>query len=83
MPEAVFLEEGEEVGYEFLRHEREDGLGIARLTINRPKVLNALDSHTLNELRDFFTYRLPDEGLTALILTGAGEKAFVAGADIA
>ena len=60
---------------------KEDGIGV--LSINRPKVLNALDWDTLRELGKFFEEVLPDEGLKALIVTGAGDKAFVAGADIA
>jgi enoyl-CoA hydratase len=55
---------------------------IARITFNRPAVLNALNSKTLGELRDCFDEVRRDEGIRALILTGAGEKAFVAGADI-
>jgi len=56
---------------------------VATLTINRPAVRNALDFKTLNELhRAFFEFR-HDQDARVLILTGAGEKAFVAGADIA
>ncbi len=51
------------------------------LTINRPEKLNALNFETLSELSDFFTHiKLGDAA--GIILTGAGEKAFVAGADI-
>src|SRR5436305_2629291 len=56
---------------------------IALVTINRPKVLNALNMATMNELRQAFTTIRDDAGTRAAILTGAGEKAFVAGADIA
>ncbi len=56
---------------------------IGVLTINRPKVLNALDWQTLREIRDFVENHLAKENLKALIVTGAGDKAFVAGADIA
>jgi len=55
---------------------------VAIVTINRPKVLNALDSRTLDELRHVVLDLKQDAGVRAVILTGAGEKAFVAGADI-
>ena len=55
---------------------------IAIVTINRPKVLNALNTQTLDELRRVFLDLKQDEGVRAVILTGAGEKSFVAGADI-
>jgi enoyl-CoA hydratase len=56
--------------------------GIAYVTVNRPKVLNALNDRTMAELRQTFLdiRHRPDAG--AAILTGAGEKAFIAGADI-
>lgn len=55
---------------------------IASITINRPKVLNALNMATMEELRAAFTAIKSDAELRVVILTGAGEKAFVAGADI-
>jgi enoyl-CoA hydratase len=55
---------------------------IAIVTINRPRVLNALDSATLDELRRTVLDIGRDERVRVAILTGAGEKAFVAGADI-
>jgi enoyl-CoA hydratase len=55
---------------------------VATLTLNRPKVLNALNSHTLDELRRAVLDLKRDEGVRVVIITGAGEKAFVAGADI-
>ena len=55
---------------------------IAYLTVNRPKVLNALNIATLEELGAAFTEIRDDASLRVVILTGAGEKAFVAGADI-
>ena len=67
--------------FENLRYER-DGF-IATLTVNRPQVRNALDQKTLSELhRAFFEFR-HDQDARVLILTGAGDRAFVAGADIA
>ena len=56
--------------------------GIATLTFNRPKALNALNSALLGELTDALDSIKKDEGIRVLILTGAGEKAFIAGADI-
>ncbi len=55
---------------------------IAYVTVNRPKVLNALNSATLEELRAAFTDIKADREIRVVIFTGAGEKAFVAGADI-
>src|SRR5882757_9012006 len=55
---------------------------IAYVTVNRPKVLNALNMATMEELRAAFHDIKNDAGLRVVILTGAGEKAFIAGADI-
>src|SRR5882672_404004 len=55
---------------------------IAILTVNRPKVLNALNSQTIDELRRAFLDLKQDDSVRAVVLTGAGDKAFVAGADI-
>jgi enoyl-CoA hydratase/carnithine racemase len=56
---------------------------IAYVTLNRPKVLNALNKATINELRAAFEDARDDSAVRGVILTGAGEKAFAAGADIA
>src|SRR5262245_10808932 len=56
---------------------------VATLTINRPEKLNALSEQVVAELTRAFTELAGDESVRALVLTGAGEKAFVAGADIA
>ena len=55
---------------------------VAYLTVNRPKVLNALNVATMEELAVAFTEIRSDASVRVVILTGAGEKAFVAGADI-
>ena len=55
---------------------------IAYVTVNRPKVLNALNMATMEELRTAFHEIKNDAGVRVVILTGAGEKAFIAGADI-
>jgi enoyl-CoA hydratase len=55
---------------------------IAYVTVNRPKVLNALNSATLEELGAAFTDIKADREIRVVIFTGSGEKAFIAGADI-
>jgi enoyl-CoA hydratase/carnithine racemase len=55
---------------------------IAYVTINRPKVLNALNMATMEELRAAFTAIKDDREARVAIMAGAGEKAFIAGADI-
>ena len=60
--------------------ERDDAIAI--VTINRPKVLNALNSSTLAELEQTMRDLQRDDTVRVVILTGAGEKSFVAGADI-
>jgi len=56
--------------------------GVALLTVNRPQSLNALNSELLDELECAFHQLEQDAGVRAVVITGAGEKAFVAGADI-
>jgi enoyl-CoA hydratase len=68
------------MAYENLLFEVKDQ--IARITFNRPNVLNALNFKTLDELGDCLERVRSDEAVRVVILTGAGEKAFVAGADI-
>ena len=60
--------------------ERDDA--VALVTINRPQVLNALNLATLDELRRVILDLKRDDSVRAVILTGSGEKAFVAGADV-
>ena len=68
------------MNFENLLYEKKDG--IARITFNRPKVLNALNRKTVEELRVGLIDARDDAAVRVLILTGAGEKSFVAGADI-
>jgi len=68
------------MAYENILYEKRDG--IAFITFNRPKVLNALNRKTIEELREALLDARQDTSVRALILTGAGEKSFVAGADI-
>ena len=55
---------------------------IAHITLNRPKVLNALNRRTFEDLKTAFENARGDAGVRGVILTGAGDKAFIAGADI-
>ena len=66
--------------FENLLYEKREG--IAYITFNRPKVLNALNRKTIEELHQVLVDARDDASVRVLILTGAGEKAFVAGADI-
>src|SRR4029453_11991669 len=68
------------MGYENLLVERDGAVLV--VTINRPSKLNALNAPTLTELGRVLDEAGQDDGVRALVLTGAGEKAFVAGADI-
>jgi enoyl-CoA hydratase len=68
------------MNYENLLFEKRGAISV--VTINRPKVLNALNMATMGELREAFTAIRDDAETRVAILTGGGEKAFVAGADI-
>jgi len=65
---------------ENVRTENKDGVLV--LTIDRPKVLNALNAQTMEEIDSVFRAARKDDSVKAVIVTGGGEKAFVAGADI-
>lgn len=69
------------MAYENLLLEKEGALAI--LYVNRPKALNALNKDTLLEMKDAITSIKNDPEVDVLIVTGAGDKSFVAGADIA
>jgi enoyl-CoA hydratase/carnithine racemase len=56
--------------------------GVAFLTVDRPQKLNAMNYETMADLERAFSHLGSDEGVRAVIVTGAGEKAFIAGADI-
>ncbi len=75
MSSTVATETLENVSYE-----KKDA--IAYITVNRPKVLNALNAKTIRELWAVFEEARQDEAVRGVILTGAGGKSFVAGADI-
>jgi enoyl-CoA hydratase/carnithine racemase len=82
---AAIADAEEEFGTNFMAYENillEKKDAIAYVTVNRPKVLNALNLATMKELGAAFNEIKTDAAIRAAILTGAGEKAFVAGADI-
>ncbi len=66
--------------YENIKTENRDG--ILWITIDRPKVLNALNAQTVREIGEAFARARDDEAVRCVIVSGGGEKAFVAGADI-
>ncbi|MGA8938267.1 MAG: enoyl-CoA hydratase/isomerase family protein, partial [Acidobacteriaceae bacterium] len=55
---------------------------VATITLNRPEVLHALNSTMFDELEHLFTTLAADPAIRVLVLTGSGERAFAAGADI-
>ncbi len=68
------------MAYENILFESKEG--IAYITLNRPQKLNALNRKTMHELQEAFSACKTDDAVRGVILTGAGEKAFAAGADI-
>src|SRR5690242_11302408 len=66
--------------YENLTYEVRDLIGY--VTFNRPKVLNALNHKTMEEFGEILDAAREDAAVRVLIITGAGEKSFIAGADI-
>lgn len=69
------------MGFTFVLYEKKGS--VANITINRPEKLNALNRQVIQELNQALAQAEDDEEVRAIILTGAGDKAFVAGADIA
>jgi enoyl-CoA hydratase/carnithine racemase len=68
------------ITYETIRYEQADG--VATITLNRPDVLNAMNNAMRTELLEVFARLRSDEAVRAVVVTGAGERAFSAGADI-
>ena len=68
------------MAFENLLYKKRDGIGF--VTVNRPEKLNALNRKTMDELEECFQEIESDDEVRVVILTGAGEKAFVGGADI-
>jgi len=79
---AVLAVASEKTGLALANVAYEKKGGIAYVTINRPKVLNALNTPTWTDLRTAFEDARDDSMVRGVILTGAGDKAFIAGADI-
>lgn len=69
------------MNYQVIEFERKGN--IALVSINRPDKMNALNNQVMEELKDVFTHIKNDDEITVAVITGKGEKAFVAGADIA
>jgi enoyl-CoA hydratase len=69
------------MNYQNLLIEKKDNIAIVK--INRPDKMNALNSQTMSEIKSAFTELKSDSEIFVVIVTGSGEKAFVAGADIA
>ena len=68
------------MAYNTLLYEKENGLGI--ITLNRPKDLNALNGELLGELGSLLDEIAADESARVVIITGSGDRAFVAGSDV-
>jgi enoyl-CoA hydratase len=68
------------VSYNYLLYQKEDGIGL--VTINRPELLNALDSQVFAEVFKLFQEIEDDPEVGVVILTGSGPKAFIAGVDV-
>src|SRR5271165_7004002 len=68
------------MAYDFILTERRDAVAV--ITLNRPEKLNALSFGLVRELDEVLTEYERDDGVKAVVLTGAGERAFSAGADI-
>src|SRR3989304_3252115 len=68
------------MSYETILFEVKDA--VAQITINRPDKLNALNAQAKSELRDVLEQCKTNDAVSVVVLTGAGEKAFVAGTDI-
>jgi len=81
-PTASTLEPSSATGLKLENVLYEKRNGIAYVTVNRPKVLNALNTPTWTDIRAAFEDARDDTAVHGAILTGAGNKAFIAGADI-
>ena len=78
--ETLFKERGKKMAFNTIIYETKNGIGY--ITINRPKALNALSEEALTELSEALDMAAKDDDAKVVIITGAGGRAFVAGADI-
>ena len=81
-PGTTLLENTTAAALDLANVSYEERNGLAYVTVNRPNVLNALNTPTWNDLRTAFEQARDDAAVRGVILTGAGNKAFIAGADI-
>lgn len=79
MPANYSVQAASQFHFEDILYEKKDG--VARLTLNRPEVYNAYSAQTLREMIQAFRDSSWDDSVAALVLTGAGEKAFCSGSD--
>lgn len=80
--EAPLASPAEALAFDRIRYAKDLESGVATVTIDRPDVLNAFDFRTLRELGRAFEDASWDDGVSAVVITGAGERAFCTGADL-
>jgi enoyl-CoA hydratase/carnithine racemase len=80
--EAPLASPAEALAFDRIRYAKDSGTGVATVTIDRPEVLNAFDFRTLRELGRAFEDASWDDAVSAVVITGAGERAFCTGADL-
>ena len=81
-PKAPLPVDPASLAFERIRYAKDPATGVATVTIDRPQVLNAFDFLTLRELGRAFEDASWDEGVAAVVVTGAGDRAFCTGADL-
>ena len=81
-PDAPVAADPATLGFERIRYARDAATGVAIVTIDRPTVMNAFDFRTLRELGAVFEQAAWDESVHAVVVTGAGDRAFCTGADM-
>jgi enoyl-CoA hydratase/carnithine racemase len=81
-PTAPVAVDPESLGFEQVRYLKDAASGVAMVTIDRPKVLNAFDFQTLRELGRAFEDASWDDAIAVVVVSGAGERAFCTGADL-